>query len=208
LGLVAIARRHIINLRTLLSECEMLVWRQHTRDVDLGRVSGEIDRVVFDLDEVIAWRPQAALVTNPALEHIETAIALARAGRRHEGQLNKQLTSDGWVGVDYQVSMLKEWDIEGRWQVFGTEQANEVVSYVEENITRGAAIGFAVNLADLRIRSALRVLRKVWSRPGFWHKMPVFLVRKLRQDFIDRIRYLVPVSIRRALKSLLQKSSL
>jgi hypothetical protein len=125
--------------------------------------------------------------------------------RRHEGQLNKILNEDGAmaVGIDYHASLLKEWDIGGRWQVLGPEEANEIVYYIDAIIHRSAAACFSTNLLDCRIRSASRILQKAWHNSIFWSELPSFFFRSLMQRFMRVARWVTPAPIRRLLKSLL-----
>jgi predicted dehydrogenase len=90
-GLGAIGQRHVRNLRALLGdELELLALRTrglpHVLNdaLEVESADGLCEkyeiRVVRSLTEAIAWRPTAAFVCNPTSLHIETALALARAG--------------------------------------------------------------------------------------------------------------------------------
>ena len=75
-GLGSIGRRHLSNLRQIDPDVQITVWHQHTRsDVVPGA-----ERVVYNLEEALAERPDVALITGPAVTHIETGLALAHEG--------------------------------------------------------------------------------------------------------------------------------
>jgi len=75
-GLGSIGRRHLSNLRQIEPDASITVWHQHTRsDVVPGA-----DRVVYSLEAALIERPEVALIAGPAVTHIETGLALARAG--------------------------------------------------------------------------------------------------------------------------------
>jgi predicted dehydrogenase len=104
-GFGSIARRHITNLCTFVPKPEVLVWRQHSRDLDLGDVSELVDRVVFDINEVRAWNPHAALLTNPASLHIETAQALVDEGIH---LLIEKPLANSLIGIDELLQVCRE----------------------------------------------------------------------------------------------------
>jgi predicted dehydrogenase len=79
-GLGSIARRHIRNLAAIDAEIEIAVWRQHSRSADLQDLAPMISQVVFSAEEALVWRPDIALLTNPASLHVETGLTLAREG--------------------------------------------------------------------------------------------------------------------------------
>jgi glycosyltransferase involved in cell wall biosynthesis len=107
--------------------------------------------------------------------------------RRHQSQLNKQLHARGWTSIAEKFALLKEWEIERRWQVFGKDTARKVVSTIERQIYEIAAKCFAINLVCLRFRASLRVIGKVWNRPQFWPKVP----KALFEAFYRRTRQLL-----------------
>jgi predicted dehydrogenase len=76
-GLGSIGRRHLSNLKQIDPALQIMVWHQHTRSVD---VPAGADRVVDNLKAALASRPDVALIAGPAVTHIETGLALARAG--------------------------------------------------------------------------------------------------------------------------------
>jgi predicted dehydrogenase len=77
-GLGSIGRRHLMNLRALAPETEIVLLR-HARG---GSPEGEdlASRVVYSLDEALATRPEAAVIASPAPFHLMTALTLAREG--------------------------------------------------------------------------------------------------------------------------------
>jgi predicted dehydrogenase len=77
-GLGSMGRRHCTNLKALDATIEVAVWRQHTKVADLQGLESVVDHVFFSEDEILAWQPDAAFVTNPAPLHIKTAILLSR----------------------------------------------------------------------------------------------------------------------------------
>lgn len=122
--------------------------------------------------------------------------------RRHEGQLNRLLSARGWIGIDEDRAVLKEWDIEGRWQVFGPKLANEVVSGIEKHTCRHAADWFVINLGAWRFPASFRILQKMWRRPQFWittlaHPKPLFVspVWRLFKPTVRRLFNLWPALV-------------
>ena len=123
--------------------------------------------------------------------------------RRHEGQLNKELTANGILGVDYTISMLRDWEIEQRWQQFGTTVASEVVISIEMRMCRGAAHWFALNFVRLRWRASWRILRDIWKRFNFWRNLPASFYKCLKSTFAELARRVLPAPIKRFLKRVL-----
>lgn len=91
--------------------------------------------------------------------------------RRHESQLNKKLTANGWVGIKECFSLLKEWEIEKRWERFGKDTAKEVVYLIENKICSDAAMWFAINLSFLRFKAAFCIYKQIWGHVSFWAKL-------------------------------------
>ena len=94
--------------------------------------------------------------------------------RRHEGQANKRLSANGWMAIDETFAMLKDWDIERRWQVFGAEMAKELVSRAEQQMCDTAAFWFMVLLYGRKPRACFRVLSKIWTHQHFWVKAALY----------------------------------
>lgn len=79
-GLGSIGRRHLRNLKQIAPHTEIGVWRQQSRDPDLGDLAPAVSRVFFNDQDALTWGAGAALVTNPAPLHIGTGLRLAEAG--------------------------------------------------------------------------------------------------------------------------------
>jgi predicted dehydrogenase len=90
-GLGAVGQRHLRNLRTLLGdEAEFLAYRQRrsspvlTNEMEVESGSDLESkyrlRVFADLDEALAERPEAAVISNPTSLHLAVAVAAAEAG--------------------------------------------------------------------------------------------------------------------------------
>ena len=99
--------------------------------------------------------------------------------RRHEGQLNLHLSAAGWIGTDETFSLLRDWDIEGRWQIHGADLAREVVSSIEKTTCRTAASWYVRNLYGGRLGASSRILQRMWRQPHFWSCLPIQAVRPL-----------------------------
>ncbi|OGX27131.1 MAG: hypothetical protein A2787_02030 [Omnitrophica WOR_2 bacterium RIFCSPHIGHO2_01_FULL_48_9] len=99
----------------------------------------------------------------------ETAILY---WRRHEGQLNKQLTINGWIGTNELLSFLKEWDVKCRWQIFGADVAQEIVTTLVRKKFMSAAEWFVNNLYSFHFFGAFRLFCDSWNRPYFWKNLP------------------------------------
>ncbi len=90
-GLGGVGQRHLRNLRTLLGdEAELLAYRQqrsspvltNTMEVESG---SDLEskyglRVFAKLDEALAERPEAVIISNPTSLHLSVARAAAEAG--------------------------------------------------------------------------------------------------------------------------------
>ena len=79
-GLGSIGRRHLLNLKQIAPHTEIGVWRQQSRDPDLGDLAPAVSRVFFNDQDALTWGAGAALVTNPAPLHLGTGLRLAEAG--------------------------------------------------------------------------------------------------------------------------------
>jgi len=79
-GLGSIGRRHLRNLKQIAPETEIGVWRQQSRDSDLGDLAPAVSKVFFEEHDALAWGARAALVTNPAPLHVPTGLRLADSG--------------------------------------------------------------------------------------------------------------------------------
>jgi len=95
-GLGSIGRRHLVNLRHLIPDANITVWR-HAPLAGGGDVPREADGVVTSLDEALSPRPDMAILASPAPYHVRTAAALASAGVHI---LVEKPLSDSLDGVD------------------------------------------------------------------------------------------------------------
>ena len=80
IGFGSIGRQHIRNLKVCDKKFSIALLRKHTKDKDLGDCQALVDHVFFDERQALQWKPEAAVVCNPAPLHIPTAIGCARAG--------------------------------------------------------------------------------------------------------------------------------
>ena len=99
--------------------------------------------------------------------------------RRHEGQLNLQLTARGWIGIDVTLALLKQWDLEHRWQIFGPEVAREVVTRIRKNACKSAARSFVRSLYARRLGASIRIVLRMWYRRYFWIYIPSYAAQRL-----------------------------
>ena len=76
MSLGSIGQRHLRNLKMLLPDAEIAVWRRP------GRADGAdgADFVLESLEAVLAFAPNAAIIASPASVHLTAALALADAG--------------------------------------------------------------------------------------------------------------------------------
>lgn len=92
--------------------------------------------------------------------------------RRHEGQGNIVVTGRGWVGfVDYRLQMLKEWNLEQRWQVFGIDIARKLTHDLVLQAYATAAAWFINHLMSGKILYAGGILLKMWRHRLFWQAL-------------------------------------
>lgn len=92
--------------------------------------------------------------------------------RRHTGQWHEELNSDGRIGIDENLALISDWDLEERWKVFGDPVAREVVTAIEMNTCVAAASWFIRLLYSWKIQGAMRIFRKMWKRRQFWVQVP------------------------------------
>ena len=81
--------------------------------------------------------------------------------RRHDGQLNVHLSLSGKVWIKELENWLSEWDIQGKWQIFGSNTADEVINTLLQMQIRSTAIWFAVNLLQGRVQVCVHMLRQI-----------------------------------------------
>lgn len=114
--------------------------------------------------------------------------------RRHGGQLNQQLSARGWLAIDETRSLLRDWELEKRWQVFGPALAKEVGVRVEHQVLLSSGKWFTNNLLALRPVACARIARKVWSSPAFWcHALTHLIdqISKKTSNAANRLRRLL-----------------
>jgi len=99
----------------------------------------------------------------------ETAIFYFR---RHAGQWHETLSPAGRLGIDESLALITDWDLRGRWQVFGADVATEVVAMFEKRVCAGAASWFMRLLYSWRFPGAIRIFRKMWNSRWFWAQLP------------------------------------
>jgi glycosyltransferase involved in cell wall biosynthesis len=102
----------------------------------------------------------------------ETAILY---WRRHEEQLNKSQTAQGFTGFDEAVSLLKNWQIKEKWQVYGQDMASYVVQRIYETSAESATAWFVINLYFFRPKSSWRLFKSLWNQSYFWRRVFVLL---------------------------------
>jgi len=98
--------------------------------------------------------------------------------RYHDGQVNKLLNLQGYWSSDDFFDLLREWEIERRWQVFGNEVAREVVTTLQKNHYRSAADWFAIHLGTGNFKASRRLTQKIGGHLGFWREVPGQLWRR------------------------------
>lgn len=79
-GLGSIGRRHLRNLRKLVPEADITVWRQHTQVSGGQSHYPDANRIVYSFEDAIVNEPEIAIIANPAALHIETGLQLAQEG--------------------------------------------------------------------------------------------------------------------------------
>lgn len=99
----------------------------------------------------------------------ETAIFYWRRG---DHQLNHILSHLGYCGIKEFYDLLKDWDIYGRWQQFGSENAKNVIQYGKKAACLMAAETFCNNLFALRFKGVFSTLKHVIFKRYFWMQLP------------------------------------
>ncbi len=122
--------------------------------------------------------------------------------RRHKDQGNVVFNDLGRTGVDENINLLTEWDIELRWKQFGEDTANEVVSGIVNRHIRSTAIWFGYHLIRGRVAACRRILRDINSigyRRDFWTKVPNGIWSR-RRDLGDVLWLLPRMLVKRVLR--------
>lgn len=105
-GLGSAGQRHVRNLQQLAPQAQYTAWRVRGRNLVIldplnaqpGRPEDTYNlRVVTDLAEGLAERPDAVIVANPISMHCDTALAAARAGC---AVFVEKPLADRWDGVE------------------------------------------------------------------------------------------------------------
>ncbi|MFO0388298.1 MAG: Gfo/Idh/MocA family protein [Alphaproteobacteria bacterium] len=117
ISLGSIGKRHLRNARTLLPDAEIAVYRQHTRG-DMAVPEGA-NLMFSNMDEALAFTPDAVLISSPASEHINNASEftkrnipmfiekpLAANSKGIDAFLNTCRTSTGFIMVGYVLRFL------------------------------------------------------------------------------------------------------
>jgi len=106
---------------------------------------------------------------------------------RHEGQLNRQLTEAGWTGfITYTEDLLRDWNIEERWQKYGADTARMVSRHLLNKEWRSAGKQAAANIAELNFSGSFRMSRAAGFNGIFWRTYFVQLWAK-RRHFCSNI---------------------
>ncbi len=99
--------------------------------------------------------------------------------RRHEGQLNKTLSNQGWIGTKEVFSLSNNLRRENKWSIYGDDTAKYLVKKIKDDHAKTAAYWFALNLFSLRVKASMRILRDIWFYPKFWLYLPKVLPKVL-----------------------------
>lgn len=95
-GLGSIGQRHVRNLKSILSNAQIIAYRNTPKD--LGSFEKEYNIEIFNsLEQALKQKPDAAFITNPTSLHISTALACAKKGLHLF--IEKPL-SNSWKNVD------------------------------------------------------------------------------------------------------------
>jgi len=121
------------------------------RSVDLGHLYGVLPFGVtgFDDSAHLYWRKWSTL------DRVELAVTRAI------------------VRVIDTNSMLKDWEIRRRWEVFGEATANTVILGINKRIYYGTAQWFFRLVYSLRFKLAAQVMFKMATHRRFWLALPI-----------------------------------
>jgi predicted dehydrogenase len=104
-GLGAIGRRHLRNLKQIEPGASVAIWHQHSRSSSDSSASSLSSCTVFQLEDALATRPEFALITGPASVHVQTGLDLADRGIH---LLIEKPLSNGPEGVDLLLERCRE----------------------------------------------------------------------------------------------------
>jgi predicted dehydrogenase len=103
-SLGSIGLRHLRNLRALRPDAHIAVLRQHT-SVESGAVPAGADQQFTTLEQVLAYKPDAAIIAGPSTTHLDLAIHLAKAGVH---LLIEKPLADKPEGLDVLIKLCKQ----------------------------------------------------------------------------------------------------
>jgi len=92
--------------------------------------------------------------------------------RRHEGQLNKELSRMGYCGAKELYSLIEDFNLRDRWTIYGKEVADHVVKELIKDMGRKSASLAVYNLFKFNFFGAFRSFRDSFSRIHFWIFFP------------------------------------
>ena len=107
-GLGSMGRRHLANLRLIEPAAHITIWHQRSKRQGVAEAPSPADCVVYNLEDALDTKPDAALITNPASLHIETGLALAREGVHLFIEKPLSNTLDG---VDELLDLCRQWSL-------------------------------------------------------------------------------------------------
>ena len=73
-GLGSIGKRHIQNIKKIDPSIKIFVWRQASKETDIGVSRSFVEDIFFEKKQALACQPDITLVTNPAPFHLGVAI--------------------------------------------------------------------------------------------------------------------------------------
>ena len=118
--------------------------------------------------------------------------------RRHEGQLNKELSKLGYCGAKELYSLLDDFNLRERWKIFGDSISYNVVSSLNSNMGRASAALTAYNLFNFNITGTRRTFIDSYSRFYYWKFLPIELWRHklyLALSFLKIFKFIISPSI-------------
>lgn len=103
-SLGSIGRRHLRNLRALRPDAHIAVLRQHTLVENDTFPDGAVQQFTT-LEQVLAYKPDAAIIAGPSTTHLDIAIHLAKAGVH---LLIEKPLADKPEGLDVLIELCKQ----------------------------------------------------------------------------------------------------
>ncbi len=92
--------------------------------------------------------------------------------RRHEGQLNKELSRKGYCGAKEFYSLVEDFNLKDRWEIYGNDVANHVINVLTKDMGRRSASLTAYNFFKFNFFGAYRSFLDSISRIYFWIFLP------------------------------------